>query len=328
MLMWLAELIFASWLLSEGSEHLSERWGGRFVGRTLLSVATTLPEIAIVVAAAKTGSYNTAIGSALGSNLFMMTLGLAVMIIIATTRLSKSPQQFIDVHEFKIDKILLIVTAVVAAITFVNGYDVKEGILFAGLFAVYLYLAFKEMKKEKKQDLLKTELHINEEKKSKKHFGKAMLLFVAGTIGIFLGAEPFVQSLQGYSTEIGISVAILAVIISPIAGEMPEKISMILLARKGSKGVSVALANVLGSKIVNNTLLLSIAIFAIMAYQGFSAKIPNTPLLESQMILVTAITIVALIPLFRNKLDLRSGVALLLLYVFGIGMQFVLPLLK
>ncbi len=323
---WLAELIFTSWLLSEGSEHLSERWGGRFVGRTLLSVATTLPEIAIVVAAAKDGSYNTAIGSALGSNLFMMTLGLAVMIIISTTRLSKSPQQFINVHEFKMDKILLIVTAIVAAITFVNGYDVTEGILFAGLFGVYLYLAFKEMKKDSKQDLLKTELHVNNgEKKSKKHFGRAMFLFVAGTIGIFLGAEPFVQSLQSYSADVGISVAILAVIISPIAGEMPEKISMIMLARKGSKGVSIALANVLGSKIVNNTLLLSVAIFAVMAYRGLSAKIPSTPLLEDQMILVTAITIVALIPLFRNKLDLKSGIMLLLLYGFGIGIQFVLP---
>lgn len=322
---WLAELIFASWLLSEGSEHLSERWGGRFVGRTLLSVATTLPEIAIVVAAAKNGSYNIAIGSALGSNLFMMTLGLAVMIIIATTRLSKAPQKIIDVSEFKMDKILLAITAVVAAITFVNGYDVIEGILFASLFVVYLYFAFREMKKDK-QDLLKTELHIDQgEKKSKKHFSRAMILFVAGTIGIFLGAEPFVESLQGYASDVGISVAILAVIISPIAGEMPEKISMIFLARKGTKGVSIALANVLGSKIVNNTLLLSVAIFVVMAYKGFFAKIPGTPLLEDQMILVTVITLVALIPMFRNKLDLKSGIVLLLLYAIGIGIQFILP---
>ncbi|MGI0073493.1 MAG: sodium:calcium antiporter [Nitrosotalea sp.] len=322
---WLAELIFASWLLSQGSEHLSERWGGRFVGRTLLSVATTLPEIGIVVAAAKTGSYDTAIGSALGSNLFMMTLGLAVMIVIATTRLSKAPQQFINVHEFNMDKILLVITAVVSAITFVNGYNFTEGILFAGLFVTYLYLAFREMKKDK-QDSLKTELHTDHvEKKPKKHFIRAILLFVAGTVGILLGVQPFVESLQGYSADVGISVAILAVIISPIAGEMPEKISMILLARKGSKGVSIALANVLGSKIVNNTLLLSVAIFAVMWYKGFFAKIPSTPLLEDQMILVTVITIVALIPMFRNKLDLRSGVMLLLLYVFGIGIQFVFP---
>jgi cation:H+ antiporter len=326
---WLGELIFASWFLSEGSGHLSERWGGRFVGRTLLSVATTLPEIAIVVAAEKTGSHSTAIGSALGSNLFMMTLGLAIMLIIATTNLSKAPQPIIYVKEFKMDKILLVITAVVAAITFVNGYDVTEGILFAGLFVVYLYLAFREMKKEKHQETLEDELHTNHlDKTPKRHFVRAIILFVVGTVGIFLGAQPFVESLQGYAADVGISVAILAVIISPIAGEMPEKISMIFLARKGSNGVSIAVANVLGSKIANNTLLLSAAIFAAMAYNGLSAKIPNTPILEEQMILVTIITIVALIPMFRNKLDLRSGVMLMMLYAFGIGIQFVLPQLK
>ena len=323
---WLGELIFASWLLSDGAEHLSERWGGRFVGRTLLSVATTLPEIAIVVAAAKTGSYGTAIGSALGSNLFMMTFGLAIMIIIATTRLSKAPQKFIDVKEFGLDKIFLIITAVAGAVMFLNGFDVFDGIIFAGLFAVYLGFAFREMKQEKKKIPFEVNLHENHSQiKSKKHFTRAMILFVAGTVGIFIGAAPFVQALQGVSVDIGVSVVVLAVIVSPIAGEMPEKISMILLARKGAAGASIAVANVLGSKILNNTLLLSVAIFAAMSYKGFSAKIPNTAMLENQMILVTVITIIALIPMFRNKMGLKSGIMLLVLYAVGIGMQFVLP---
>ena len=295
------------------------------MGRTLLSIATTLPEIGIVVAAAKTGSYDTAIGSALGSNLFMMTLGLAVMLIIATTKLSKSPQKFIDVKEFKLDKILLVVTAVVGAVTFVNGYDASDAILFSGLFGTYLYLAYREMKKEKKQERLESQLHEDVvQKTSKKHFIRSMVLFAAGTIGIFFGAEPFVYSLQGVAVDMGVSVVMLAIIVSPIAGEMPEKISMILLARKGNKGASIAVANVLGSKIVNNTLLLAVAIFAAMAYKGFGAVIQNTSLLESQMILVTIITIVALIPMFRNKLDLRSGIMLLALYAIGIGFQFVM----
>lgn len=322
---WLGELIFASWLLSDGAEHLSERWGGRFIGRTLLSVATTLPEIAIVVAAAKDGSYGTAIGSALGSNLFMMTFGLSIMIIIATTRLSKAPQKFIDVKEFGLDKIFLIITAVAGAVMFLNGFDVLDGIVFAGLFAVYLGFAFREMKREKKIPL-EASLHENHPQiKSKKHFTRAMILFVAGTVGIFVGAAPFVQALQGVSVDIGVSVVVLAVIISPIAGEMPEKISMILLARKGAGGASIAVANVLGSKILNNTLLLSVAIFAAMSYKGFTAKIPNTAMLENQMILVTVITIVALIPMFKNKMGLKSGIMLLVLYAVGIGMQFVIP---
>ncbi|MDE1728654.1 MAG: sodium:calcium antiporter [Thaumarchaeota archaeon] len=320
---WLGELVFASWLLSSGAEHLAERWGGRFVGRTLLSIATTLPEIGIVVAAAKGGSYGTAIGSALGSNLFMMTLGLAIMLIIATTRLSKAPQKFIDVKEFKLDKIFLVITAVVGALLFIDGYTVLDGIVFTVLFSVYLLIAFSEMKKERQAPLEK-DLH-DTQVKSKKHFTRAMVLFVAGTVGIFVGAEPFVHALEGVSIDLGVSVVILAVIISPIAGEMPEKISMILLARKGANGASIAVANVLGSKILNNTLLLSVAIFAAMSYQGFTAKISNTPLLENQMILVTAITIVALIPMFKNKIGLKSGIMLLVLYAVGIVMQFILP---
>jgi len=323
---WLGELIFASWLLSDGAEHLSERWGGRFVGRTLLSVATTLPEIGIVVAAAKDGSYGTALGSALGSNLFMMTLGLAVMVIIATTKLSKAPQKFIDVKEFKLDKIFLIITAVVGALMFIDGFDLTDGLLFSGLFGVYLALAFREMKQEKKTRPLQTDLHEGQSQiKSKKHFGRAMILFIAGTVGIFVGAEPFVHALEGVSVDMGVSVVMLAVIISPIAGEMPEKISMILLARKGSGGASIAVANVLGSKILNNTLLLAVAVFAAIGYKGITAKIPNTSLLEDQMILVTVITVIALIPMFRNKMDLKSGVMLLVLYIVGIGLQFVLP---
>ena len=323
LLTWLGELLVSSWLLSEGAEHLSERWGGRFVGRTLLSIATTLPEIGIVVAAAKEGSYDTAIGSALGSNLFMMTLGLAVMLIIATTRLSKSPQKFVDVKEFKLDKILLVVTAVIGAVTFVNGYDVSDALLFSGLFGAYLYLAYREMKKEKEQERFETQLHKDVvQKTSSKHFMRSMILFAVGTAGIFFGAEPFVYSLQGLATDLGVSVVMLAIIVSPIAGEMPEKISMILLARKGSKGASIAVANVLGSKIVNNTLLLAVAIFAAMTYKGFGAVISNTSLLENQMILVTVITIIALIPMFRNKLDLKAGILLMSLYVIGIGLQF------
>lgn len=56
MIIWLAELIVASWALSYGAEHLSARYGAKFVGRTILSVATTLPEIAIVIYAAAAGS--------------------------------------------------------------------------------------------------------------------------------------------------------------------------------------------------------------------------------------------------------------------------------
>src|ERR687884_2204861 len=150
MFMWLSELIVASWALSYGAEHLSLRYGAKFIGRTVLSIATTLPEIAIVAYAAVAGDYGVAIGAGLGSNLLMMTLGLSIMLIIATTRLSKAPLRGVDVATFKLDKIFLLATAVISAVLFIDGYNFIDGFIFAALFGAYLVMALMEMRAEKK----------------------------------------------------------------------------------------------------------------------------------------------------------------------------------
>jgi len=337
MLLWLAELTGASFLLSYGAEHLSMRYGAKFVGRTLLSVATTLPEIAIVTYAAAAGSYGTAIGAGLGSNLLMMTLGLAIMLLIATTRLSKSPLKGVDVATFKLDKIFLIATALISAVLFIDGYTYIDGIIFAGMFAAYLAMAVLEMKREnnlpkKTEPELVGDHHkvvkVTDDGNIRGHGGgmsKAILAFAAGTAGIFLGAAPFIESLAGYSLEVGVSVIVLAVIISPIAGEMPEKISMMLLARKGAAGASIAVANVLGSKILNNTLLLAVAVFGAMYHGGFDANIKPNEILSYQIILVTTVTVIALVPMFRRTIGLKVGIMLAALYVISMIIQFLLP---
>lgn len=365
MVIWLSELIIASWALSYGAEHLSFRYGAKFVGRTVLSIATTLPEIAIVIYAAASGSYGVALGAGLGSNLLMMTLGLSLMLIIATTRLSKAPLKGVNVISFKLDKIFLIITAVLSAVLFIDGYNYFDGFIFSGMFIAYFVMALYEMKAEKKELLSKFRLNkitgnhgenddndeneshsiekttIKSEPKPKlveaikelqhapkgfdKQMLKAILIFIAGTAGILIGAEPFIHSLEGISVDIGISAVILAVIISPIAGEMPEKISLMILARKGAQGASVAISNVLGSKILNNTLLLAVAVFGAMYHGGFFSTIGVNTLLSYQMILVTVVTIIALIPMFKREIGLRVGIMLAALYIVSLGIQFIIP---
>ena len=336
MLLWLGELTAASFVLSYGAEHLSKKYGAKFVGRTLLSVATTLPEIAIVIYAAADGLYGTAIGAGLGSNLLMMTLGLSIMLLIATTRLSKAPLKGVDVSTFKLDKIFLLATAVISAVLFLDGYNFIDGFIFTGMFVAYLVMALMEMKAESKATKKKEAAEVGDHHKviklnseqgkgPSKEMIKAMLAFAAGTAGIFFGASPFIESLEGFSLEVGVSVIILAVIISPIAGEMPEKISMMLLARKGAAGASIAVANVLGSKILNNTLLLAVAVFGAMYHGGFYATIELNPILEYQMILVTVVTIGALAMMFKKEIGLKVGIVLAILYIISLFIQFLLP---
>jgi len=343
MLFWLGELTLASWILSYGAEHLSEKFGAKFVGRVLLSIATTLPEIAIVIYAAAQGSFGIAIGSGLGSNLLMMTLGLAIMLIIATTRLSKAPLKQIDVSTFKNDMIFLILAAIISFVLFLDGFNYFDGFIFLGLFAGYIILSLYEMRIENKdkisnenirknsnnnnnnKELIVKQNISNDTNDEKKKFIKAIGTFFLGAIGILFGAEPFIHSLEGFSVEIGISAVVLAVIISPIAGEMPEKISMMILARKGAAGASIAIANVLGSKILNNTLLLAVAVFAAMYSFGFDEVIEMTEILYYQIILVTIVTIVAVLPMFRKKIGLRFGFVLLFMYIICIFIQFLFP---
>jgi cation:H+ antiporter len=340
MLLWLGELIISSWVLSYGAEHLSMKYGAKFVGRTLLSIATTLPEIAIVTYAAADGFYGIAIGAGLGSNLLMMTLGLAIMLLIATTRLSRAPLKGIPVGMFKLDKIFLLATAVISAALFVDGYNFLDGFAFSALFIAYIIMAFLEMKEQRKRESLKNSeiqkaenksrvIEIDDPSASVRTFDRAMLkavlAFVAGTIGIVMGAGPFIHSMQGFSLEIGISAIILAVIISPIAGEMPEKISMMILARKGAAGASIAIANVLGSKILNNTLLLAVAVFGAMFHAGFYTTIELTTVLLYQVILVTVVTIIALVPLFKKEIGLKVGILLASMYLISLFIQFLLP---
>ena len=344
MLFWLGELTLASWILSYGAEHLSEKFGAKFVGRVLLSIATTLPEIAIVIYAAAQGSFGIAIGSGLGSNLLMMTLGLAIMLIIATTRLSKAPLKQIDVSTFKNDMIFLILAAIISFVLFLDGFNYIDAFIFMGLFAGYIILSLYEMKIENREkisnqnigensnnnqnnnkELIVEQDISNDTNDDKKKFLKAIGTFFLGAIGILFGAEPFIHSLEGLSVEIGISAVVLAVIISPIAGEMPEKISMMILARKGAAGASIAIANVLGSKILNNTLLLAVAVFAAMYSFGFDKVIEMTEILYFQIILVTIVTIVAVLPMFRKKIGLRFGFVLLFMYIICIFIQFLFP---
>jgi cation:H+ antiporter len=118
---------------------------------------------------------------------------------------------------------------------------------------------------------------------------------------------------------------VVAVILSPIAGEMPEKLSVLLLARQGTMGVDIAIANVLGSKILNNSLLLGIMMLSVVAAQGWDATIPAQALFTLQVYWTAVITFLALFLLLDKRLTRREGVFLLVIYGASMIFQFWLP---
>jgi cation:H+ antiporter len=99
---------------------------------------------------------------------------------------------------------------------------------------------------------------------------------------------------------------------------MPEKISIMLLARRGERGVSISIANVLGSKVLNNTLLLSVMIFGVTICYGVNTIINPNGLLRFQVYWTEILTILAVSLMFDRKLTLSDGISLSILYLASI----------
>jgi cation:H+ antiporter len=317
LLFWLFIIVISSYMLAEGADRLGVRIGRRFIGRTVLGVVTTFPEFVIVYFAALKGFYDVGIGAVFGSNILMISLGLAVAVLIATTRLSLRPTKEINTNVFKLDFYFMLLTAVFSVILFIDGYDIIDGIIFALFYFAYVYLAFKESKIER-EETLKQELI------SRTTLIISTLLVIFGGLGIMVGGGPFIDSVKNFSAEAGIPAVILALLIAPIAGEMPEKLSLYILARKGGKSLEITIGNIFGSKILNNTLLITTFIVAVIIDTG---KITSIPSHEITFILVawTAIlTIVAMITFADDKLSRKDGLLLLALYIITIVLQYFL----
>jgi cation:H+ antiporter len=312
LLFWLFIIIVSSYFLAEGADRLGFKIGRRFMGRTILGIATTLPEIAIVFVAASKGILDVGIGATFGSNVLMITLGLSLMVLIATTKLSLNPAKELNVSFFKLDFYYLLLTAVVSVITFMNGYDIYDAIIFAGLYIGYVYQSYKESHKERTES-------INEGILTRKQILLYSLFIIFGSLGIFVGAGPFTENLKKYSIEIGVPAVILALIIAPIGGEMPEKLSMMLLARKGGKSVEISIGNVFGSKILNNTLLITFFILGALTY-GHSV-IPSEPISFTLVAMTSILTSLSMLTFVDRKLDKKDGFILFVLYIVAILIQ-------
>jgi cation:H+ antiporter len=202
-------------------------------------------------------------------------------------------------------------------VMFIDGYCIIDGFIFLAFFIIYVAFAFYESRKRRN-------IEIGRKPFTLVSGGKDIIFFIIGTVGTFLCAEPFIHSIEKFAGGIGVSVAVIAVILSPLAGEMPENISVIMLARRGKRGVSISIANVLGSKVLNNTLLLSVMIFGATLFHGVNTVINPNGLLRFQVYWTGILTILAVSLMFDRKLTRSDGISLSILYLVSIGLQFVL----
>ncbi len=297
----------AAYLLSEGAEILAEKFGANFAGSIVLGLVTTLPEYLFVIWACLKGQYGMAVGSAIGACSLLMTLGYGSVILLSTTRLSRHPVSFIELSKRTgTDALYLMMTALMAFfLAWEKGsYDVKDGIILNMLFIMYVINLAKNAAK-----IHKSNKEMNKTV-PKARMRKAWLYLAAGTIIVFFLSEHFVDAMIELAHYWGISPITIAIVLGPLASEMPEKMTAYITVLRNGKLAEISVCNFIGSTINHNSLLLGIIPLLAML-KGQSAV---GPVLSVPFYFMTGATLFGSLSLARRKLERWQGVVFMALY--------------
>lgn len=300
-------LTYAAYLLSQGAEVLSEKWGFNVVGSIMLALVTTLPEYAFVFWASMKEQYRMAIGSAIGSCTLLITLGYGLVILLATSRFSRKPVPEIKLSPAtRVDAAYLLVTALVA-LAFVwgdNALSFWEGLVLAAVFLGYAL------------QVVRSGIVHHAEKGHRVPRRDCILAFVkliAGGVIVYVCSEPFVDSMIHVATLLGVSPVAIAIVLGPIASEMPEKLTAyIVVLRDGSKA-ELSVCNFIGSKVNHNSLLLAVMPF-VAHVKGHDIV---RGLMSINFLVMTILTVVVSGLLATGRVKKWQGFVLVLAYVIA-----------
>jgi len=237
-------LILGGDFLVKGSVALALRMRVSMVviGLTVVSFATSAPELIVSVYSALTGHPDMAIGNVIGSNIANISLVLGLTALVYPLSFKKRLYQF-DIP------VMLTACVLFAIFLFTNALlEAWEGFVFIvllGLLTLYL------IQKSRKQELLSKEVNVN----SISLFKLSFYLVSGGTF-LYFGSHFLVNGASGLAREIGLSERIISVSIVAFGTSVPELAASIIAALKKQKDLSIG--NLIGSNIFNVLAVLGI----------------------------------------------------------------------
>ncbi len=272
------------------------------IGATIVSIATTLPEMIVSIIAVSGGNFAISIGNAVGSVTANTGLILAISAIFVGG--------VIERRDFGIKAILIMAATI---IIFIFGLSGTFGILPSILLLVILiYYMYETAVSAKRSVSTVEEKEVVEEKVDTKKIIINILKFILGAAGIVLGADLLVENAKLLASAIGVSDGIIAITIVAIGTSLPELITTItsITKKQGDLGVG----NIIGANIIDLVLILPICSFI---SNGQLIIEPQSMFLDIPASLV--ISLVAVVPtLIFKKFTKVQGFALLVLYILYI----------
>lgn len=264
------------------------------IGATIVSIATTLPEIIVSVIAAIEGKTDMAVGNAVGSVTANTALILAIAMVameIICTRRKHLAQIF-----------LLIASASVLLISSQSGrLSIPGSIVLGAIFVAFMLLNLISARREEEEAA--DQPHFNR-KKMRKH----VLLFIIGAAAIVGGSQLMVNYGGEIATYLGVPERIIAVTLIAVGTSLPELVTMITAIAKKESGLSIG--NIIGANVIDLSLILPVCSLVSgerlpVSAQSATIDIP----------VCLAFTLAAMVPMMiRQKAHRLQGILLLIGY--------------
>ena len=274
------------------------------IGMTVVSFATSAPELIVSLNATLNGFSNFALGNVIGSNIANIGLVLGIITIIYPITL----QQRFYTSDFPI----LMLSTFLFYLLLITGNKISRGegivlLVLISLILIYLFLYQKKSISEF-SDVGDT---------SKISIPKSIFYVLFSGLLLWLGSETLIKSAISVANKYEISERVISVTMVAIGTSIPELAASVVASIKKQNDLSIG--NLIGSNIFNLLVVIGIT-STVLPIEQIDPKIIFNDMLW--VILFSAIILPLAYLKRRNILTRKKGIILLTLYLI-----FIIPLL-
>lgn len=266
-------LVFGSDWLVEGASSLAKRFNisDLVIGLTIVSFGTSAPELAVNVIASWEGQSTLALSNIMGSNVANILLVLGVAAFIRPLHIKSNTIW----KEIPLSLLAAVLMTVLLNDFFVDNVQTDQlgrgdGFVLASFFIVFMYYTFGLAQAG--------DLEFEELGESIEHIPvwKAVGLTVFGLVMLPLGGNWIVDGAVLIAKDIGMSEAVIGVVIVGVGTSLPELAASAMAAYKGK--TDIAVGNAVGSNIFN--------IFWVLGFSAIIRPLAFDPVMNIDLMMV------------------------------------------
>jgi len=272
------------------------------IGMTIVSFATSMPELIVSLNSALAGHADIALGNVIGSNIANLGLVLGIVTITSTISVEKS--------FYKIDWPVMMFSSVLLYVFIVFDGIIQrfEGAILFSFLIVFLIYLLKFQKTAVVDEMPEDDVALP--------ILKAIMYLVIGGVGLWLGSELLIEGAINLANQFDVSERIIGVTIISVGTSIPELAASMVAIVKKEKAISIG--NLLGSNVFN-----------ILAVLGITSmvtpiKVQDPGLITYDIIWMLVIALLIFPLVFvptRMKLSWKEGLVLLGFYMIFITLM-------